>query len=391
MWYKLLFLLLLLQVGCRVESRAPMSAQSSESEVLEVVTAVAEQRKLKQTAEFTGTLVANTEPTLSAEVEGRVKEVLVDVGDTVVAGQPLVKLDDSELRWKLDQAEATLAAAEARLSPGGKVYDSNLHPEVREAAAAREQAAADYERARRLVESGDISRQAFEERRSAYEQIAARYENKLIQLEIYQAQIAQAKAQVELARKQLADSVIRSPQKAAVCSVLVAKGEYLSKGRPVVRLQQLDPLILKIEIPERYLSIVKAGQKCSFQVESFPGKRFDATITRLVPQVTDTSRTFIAEATVANPNFQLKPGQFAKVVQELPPSEAIVIPQSAVIVSSGVRKAFVVKEGIAVERILKLGRRQDEIVEVLEGISAGEYVVTSSPESLTEGVKVRVR
>lgn len=380
-------------LGCSKGSGdvARANRQLEEKRVLEVSTVTAVDRKLSRSIELTGNLEGQEEVTLSSELEGRVAEVLVDFGSYVKAGDPVVKIDETEFKWRLHQAEAALRTAEARLrAPDGTDYSNTEHPEVRQACAAMEQAKADYERAERLIGRGDISRQALDQQRAIYDQAVARYDNSLTQVEVYRAQVLQARAQLEIARKQLADTVIRSPITGSVKERLISKGEYLNKGRNVLRLVQIDPLRLRAEVAEQYIERLKLGQAIRFRVDSLPGEEFQGRLSRLSPSVNRTSRTLMVEATVANSGFKLKPGLFARATISVDTSvTATVIPQKAVLRVAGLTKVFIKEGENAVSRVVTLGQNDGDMVEIVEGVKSGEQVITDQLELLEDGMRVK--
>ncbi len=372
---------------------AKADRQSEGDTVLEVSTVVAIKRGLSRTIELTGNLEGQEEVTLSSELEGRVAEVMVDLGSYVKAGEPVVKIDETEFKWRLHQAEAALRTAEARLkTPDGTVYSNQDHPEVRQALAAMEQAKADYERAKRLIERGDISRQTLEQQRAVYDQAVARYDNSLTQVEVYRAQVLQAGAQVEIARKQLSDTVIRSPITGSVKERLTSKGEYLNKGRSVLRLVQIDPLRLRAEVAEQHIERLSPGQVVRFSVDSLPGEEFQGRLLRFSPSVNKSSRTLMVEATVSNKGMKLKPGLFARAKISLDSSAtATVIPQKAVLRVAGLARVFIKEGENVVSRTVTLGQNDGEMVEVVEGVRPGEHVITDQLELLEDGMKVKGR
>lgn len=374
---------------------APASAASNpaatQTGMIEVSTAATIERTLARAIEITGTLEAQEEVTVSSEVEGKIAELYVDIGSFVKAGDKLLALETAELQERVKQAEASVAVAEAHLGPvGGEAVPLERHPEFRHAQATYLQTKADFERAQRLFDSGDISRQERDRANTQFEQARAIFEATHAKIDIYHANLKQARAQLALARKQLNDAVVRAPVSGAIKERLTATGEYLTKGRNVVRIVQIDPLRLRGDVPEQHIGKVQAGQMVEFTVDNLPGATFQGRITRFSPVLDKRSRTLMVEAAVRNDQLQLKPGLFARArISTVAGAAALMVPQRAITTFAGLNKVFLLVEGKAVARTVKLGQRDGDLVEVLEGVSANDQVITDNLDKLSDGQAVR--
>ncbi|MGH9915896.1 MAG: efflux RND transporter periplasmic adaptor subunit, partial [Pyrinomonadaceae bacterium] len=154
----------------------------------------------------------------------------------------------------------------------------------------------------------------------------------------------------------------------------------------------INPLRMRIEIPEQSIQEIKTGQAVQIKVSSFGDRNFIGHVVRISPNLNTTSRTLIVEAEVDNNEGLLKPGQFATVLlarQKIEP--AILIPQGTIITdpSTNTSRVYVVKDGHVQERLVKLGQKEGDLQEVQNGVAVDEQVATSNLDKLKDGVPVR--
>jgi RND family efflux transporter MFP subunit len=160
---------------------------------------------------------------------------------------------------------------------------------------------------------------------------------------------------------------------------------------PLITLVKVDPIRLRIEIPERMAPWVKTGQMVDVLLEAFEGRTFQGKIWRISPTVDQSKRTFIVEALIQNPSGALKPGSYARARVPTNKSEAIkLVPAKAVSYVFGSNKVYVVNGNTIEAREVKLGDRFEQDVEVLEGIQAGEQIATTQLNRLDTGSRVQV-
>jgi membrane fusion protein, multidrug efflux system len=355
-----------------------------------VATATVEQRAVPTTLEVTGTLTADARTDAAAEIDGRVVQVSVERGMVVAAGAVLARLDEQDAVNQLREAEATEAQTRARLGIGESgAFDPRETPEARRMRAVMDRAEADYQRYARLVEQGIVSRSEFDTRRA--DAIAAReqYEEMQNQMrQLYQTLQAQ-KARVALARKALADTVVRAPYGGLVAEKHVNVGDYVKKGSRVATVMRVDPLRIELTIPEVAVASVRKGQKVSFTVQSYPDRAFEGAIAYVGPALRADARSLIVEAIVPNAGGGLQPGLFASARIELPGAKPTpVVPAAAIRTEAGASRLFVVKGDRAEQRFVQLGRQGAGLVEVVRGVAAGEHVAVSALDRLTDGALV---
>ena len=354
-----------------------------------------EQKQVRRNVESVGSLFPLDEVTVSSEVEGRVEQVLVDVGDHVSTGQTIVKVVPTELQLTLDQQRASLQQARARLGlseNGDDLKDVRSAPEVKKAAADMADTQQKYQRAKTLYEQGLLPKQSFDEAESRHNAARAAYDLSVQTVENLRAQLAQSKAATSLAQKKVGDSMIRAPFAGQVKERSVTQGQYLKVQTPVMVIVNVDPMRVRLRVPEKMAAWVKTGQEVTVSVEAYPGRAFTGKITRINPSVDQQTRAFEVEALIDNRETLLKPGFFVKAT--IPSSfvvEALVVPQDALLYVYGVYKVFVIEGNTLKEKEVKIGERTGDDVEIVEGLSAGDRIALSTKgQELKDGAIIEV-
>ncbi|MBM4265824.1 MAG: efflux RND transporter periplasmic adaptor subunit [Deltaproteobacteria bacterium] len=323
-----------------VDARAE---QKEETPAIAVTTELAAVQSLERTVDFVGTLHADARAEVAAEVEGRLLEVKVDLGDQVEADQVLATLAGAELEAKLAEAEAVF-----------------------------ERSKRDEERARRLRDQGVISPQEFDELTSALDVAQARREVLAIQVE---------------------KTKVRAPFRGRIAQRLVDVGNYVRTGTTLYVLVADDPLRLRGEIPERYSAELEPGDPVRARAAAYPDLVIHGRVTRISPAADPEHRALTIEALVPNAEGRLKPGFFAKAeVITGVDDQVVVIPAEGLIEYAGVERVFVIdEEGTARSRTVHAGTRLGTRVEILEGLSAGDRIATSGLTHLVDGARVTER
>jgi membrane fusion protein (multidrug efflux system) len=285
------------------------------------------------------------------KVQGEIRQVLADEGQRVRAGQVLARLDGDRLRLEVALNEATMRKLER-----------------------------DYNRNLELKEKGLVS--------------ATALDNLKYELEA-------AKANWELARLQLSYCDIRSPIDGTVTQRLdvVKVGNTVTPVGGVIEsgesslfvVEDLDTLMLRDNVPERELSKLSVGQPAQLSFDAVPGRTFEGTIALVSPYVSAETATFTVRIRVTRTGGLLRPGMFARVaiIYERKP-DALQIPRTALLDGDGPPKVFVVKDGKAAERSVKLGLSNGAWIEVTDGLKDGEQVVVVGQGAVKPGTAVRV-
>lgn len=404
--------------------------------IVDVTTEQAVIRPIPTYLEATGNLASDEQTDVAAAIAGKIVEVNFDIGSYVKQGDVLVRLDDRDASIRLQQAQAqveqqrqafqqananaeqalaNLRQTQARLGiKDGETFRISDFPQVKSVSAQLELAEKELRRAEKLLETGDISKSIYDQRRSqrdallgqlddaranaatalrAVDTARAAYEAAKAGAKTAQAAIATLEAQVAQARKALNDTVVRAPISGYVSDKSADVGEYISPNTPnskIATLMRTAILRMRVEVPEQSISRVATGQGISLQVSSYPDRKFAGRIARISPNVNQTARTLIVEADVQNTEGLLKPGQFATVrITQSKPEPAVMIPVKAVKTVGETNSVFVVKDGVAREQLVLLGLLDGDWIQVKRGIVEGDRVVVTNLEKLSDGVMVR--
>jgi multidrug efflux pump subunit AcrA (membrane-fusion protein) len=360
---------------------------------------------LPEFVEATGSLAGDQQTDVAPQTSGKVVEVGVDIGSAVRRGQMLVKLDDTELKLRVNQAQTQVEQAKAAVKQAeekiglrsGQSFEPTRVAEVAAAKVSYDLAEKNLKRAEKLIESGDVSRSFYDQQRAQRDQLKEQYDSAVAQarqnyaaVEVARTNVANAEAQLALARKSLSYAVIPAPIDGFVSERTADLGEYVSPTQKVATIVRTNPLRVRIDIPEQAIPEVHVGQSVSATTSAWPDKSFSGHIARIAPSVTANSRTLTVEAELDNSSGALKPGQFATVrILQPRPVPAVLVPAKAVMTDAGVSRVFVIKDGHAEQRLVQLGVTEGDLIQLKSGVTADEKVATSNLEQLADGVPVR--
>ncbi|HEU4711266.1 MAG TPA: efflux RND transporter periplasmic adaptor subunit [Pyrinomonadaceae bacterium] len=372
---------------------------------IEVSIATAIKRDLPRFFEATGSLAGDQQTDVAPQTAGKVVAVGVDIGSQVRRGQMLVRLDDAELKLRVEQAVAQVEQAKAGVRQAeekiglrpGQAFDPNRVADVAAAKVTLDLAETNLRRAEKLIESGDVSRSFYDEQRTRRDQLREQYQMQLAQarqnyaaVQVARTNVANAEAALALARKNLSYANIPAPIDGFVSERTADLGEYVSPQQKVVTIVRTNPLRIRIDIPEQAISEVQVGQSISVATSAWPDRNFSGRVARIAPNVSATSRTLTVEAEIENSSGALKPGQFATVRILQPRAEpAVLVPARAVVTQAGVSRVFVIKGGHAEQRIVQTGQHEGDLIEIRNGVAVDEQVATSNVDTLSDGAAVR--
>jgi membrane fusion protein (multidrug efflux system) len=285
---------------------------------------------------------------LRPEVGGRVKDIFFNDGQRVRKGQVMVQFEDQLQQAQLSQAKAELSIAEAN-----------------------------HKRNQELVAQNFISQRSLDESGAA--------------LEVSRAKLALAQATLQRLK-------VLAPFDGITGLKQINVGDYLKDGADMVNIEDLDAVLLDFRLPERFQAKIRAGQTAQLTVDALPGRPFSAVVQAVDPLIEANGRSVGVRGCIDNRQKQLRPGMFARVNAVFGSREnALVIPEEAIIPQGG--RTFVVKvvagekpDTLVSERVtVKVGLRQPGKVEILEGLAAGDTVVTAGHQRLQkDGTPVRV-
>jgi membrane fusion protein (multidrug efflux system) len=329
----------LLLAGCSRGTSSSRASASTPPPPIAAVTAPVENRILPRILEVTGALAADESADVASERDGQVATVRVERGTYVEKGTILATLDEREAKAQLDQARATLAWTASEVERYAEL------------------------RRRQVVAKAEDQRKGTD--------------------------LDLAKASLAMAEKGYADCTIRAPFSGVVTEKKISAGAYIRKGSPICGLVKIDPLRAELAIPEIAVPYIKVGQKGRVFVQSFPDHPFEAVVRYIGPSLRSEARTLVVEAVVPNPGRVLKPGLFVTARVELPKNDpTLLIPFAAVVTDSGVSHVFVLGKDRVVERIVALGDRYGDAVEIRTGVASGERVVVNPDRRLADGLDV---
>ena len=378
--------------ACKSDYPATGKAASPDikSTARQVKTVTVAETPIGETVTVNGNLAAYDRITVGMKVPGRLQTISVDLGSVVRKGQVIAQLEQQDYKLRVQQAEAGLAQARARLGLSPDGADDRVSAEetgtVRQAKAVLDDAKLKRDRAATLVQQGVVSRAELDSAESDYKVALSRYQDGLEEIRNRQGLLAQRRSEVALARQQLADTLVYSPMDGVVQEKKASAGEYLAAGAPVVDVVRTDPLRLRVDVPERESHEIKMGQSVRVTVEGDPDS-YLGYIKRLSPTISEQNRVLSVEADVRN-NGRLRPGAFVKAeIVTNQTASAITVPPNAIVTFAGIDKVILVENGKAVEKAVTLGRRGNDWVEIKVGVDVGQTVVVD-PGNLQSGQAV---
>ncbi|HEV7892130.1 MAG TPA: efflux RND transporter periplasmic adaptor subunit [Pyrinomonadaceae bacterium] len=393
--------------GSRAQNSKNANAASAPAapQAVDVTTAPTIMRDLPRYVEATGSLAGDEQTDVAPTVGGRVVSIAVDLGSYVQRGQVIAQLDagDAQLRLEqsraaLQQAESSVRQAEARIGlAAGQRFEPTRVAEVQAAKAAYDLAEKNLARFEKLLESGDVSRSAYDQQKAQRDQLREQYQAQLTQANQSYAAVQTARAAAQAARvsvsqaeKGMRDVTVLAPISGYVADRPADLGEYVSTSSKVATIVRTNPLRVRIDIPEQAISTVRPGQSVSVSVSTYPDRAFAGRVARVSPNVSSQSRTLTVEAEVDNGENLLKPGQFATIRVLMSQTDpAVLVPARAVRTDGTTARVFVIQDGFARERLVATGQQEGDLIEIKGNVQAGELVATSNVEQLADGIPVR--
>jgi RND family efflux transporter MFP subunit len=352
-------------VGCHSDKPAPAVAiQMVQSRVVE-----SRMQQVPLILRATGTVHARQTVAISAQVVGRIQQVLARAGDSVRAGQTLVVLDDATFRASANQAQAAIKAAQGEQSA---------------AQTAAKLAASTLDRYRQLQTEKSVSPQEMDE-------VARRAEAASARLEAARAQTDAAKAQESGAHTMLGYTRLLAPFSGVVTARLADPGALASPGAPLLQVDQAGALQLEATVDESAIAAIHKGMKAQVAIDGASSAKITGTVAEIDPAADPSSRSFLVK--IALPaSGQLRAGMYGTAEFANGVRQAILVPRSAVVQRGSLACAYVLDaQGVAQLRSLTLGAMQDDLVEVLSGLSSGERLVDAPSDRDLAGKRIEVQ
>lgn len=359
----------------------PEKASAKESAPVLVHAISVQQSALPAYYEATGTVRARTAAIISAKVMGYVREVNTAIGDRVRSGQTLVVLDSRDLEAGYRQAEAARNEARSAMPEAENGIAS--------AKANLDLAEVTLKRMKDLFDKDSISRQEYDEAQMRVKVARANYEMALAKKEQLRSRIEQAEQGLASAAVARSYSRVTAPFDGIVTEKPVELGSLAAPGQPLLTIERAGGYRLEAAVEESKLSAVRPGQKVEVQLDALD-RTLNGRVAEIVPAIDAASRTFAAKIDLpASP--QVRSGLFGRARFQLGTHQSMTVPPEAIIDRGQLASVYVADAGYARSRLVTLGDRDPNAVEVLSGLNPGEYVIAPVPTGVTDGVRVEVR
>ncbi len=336
----------------------PVAAVATAIEFLpqEVITVTPSE--LSQNLSLSGSLKAVDQASVKARVAGEIREILVREGESVQAGQIIVKMDSTEYQAKVEQARGNLNASRAQLDIATKTRDNN----------------------RALLEKGFISRNAFDNAES--------------QFAVAQANVDAARSAVDIVQKLLSDTIIRAPISGMVASRSVQPGEKVSPDNRLLDILNLQKIEMEAVVPTSEIGNVALGQTVTLRVDGLD-ESFSGRVVRINPATQSGSRSILVYIQVANPQNKLRSGMFAEAQLTMhSKANVLALPVSAVHKTSQGAYVYAIENGLLVKNPVTLGiagkSDEESRVEITAGVISGAQIIKNDMGSLRTGSAVHI-
>jgi len=304
----------------------------------------------------TGTLFGNEEVLVKSEEKGKVIQVSFKEGSKVEKGDILVRLDDEKIRAEVKRLKAQIVQYKIQLARTEKTLKRNSD----------------------LLEEKVISDQKFDDL--------------VAQKGIDLAVIEQAEASLLIAQKRLGDMEIRAPFDAVTAERLVAEGDYIAVGDPIVTVVQVDPLKVSIRIFEKFKNKIFLGMPLNIRVEAFPEEVFTGSVYFISPNVDIKTRTFLVKALVPNPDTKLNPGMFSNLsIEHENHKDATIVPWEAIVQLEDSTFVFTIINKKARRVPVDIIKLFNDMAEVKGKLEPGQDVIIDGKFTVEDGDKIFVQ
>jgi RND family efflux transporter MFP subunit len=334
---------------------------------LTVDTAAATRGEIVEYISVVGNLIGQSTVDVVPRVAGRIDSLTAKLGDRVNRGQVVAKIEDRELQQQVKQAEQSLEVNRATV----KQRQSDLN--LRKTTLARQQ---------ELLAKGLQTRQVVED-------AEAGYNSALAAVDLAQAQLAQTESRIDELKITLSNTTVVSPVNGFIGRRNLDQGAFAGANTVILQVVDIGTVRLVSNLVEKDFKRITQGVEAEIEVDSFPGETFRGRVSRVAPVFDSATRTASMEIEVPNPGFRLKPGMFARVkLTAERKAGALTIPRSAVVDSEGRRGVFIPNGPNAKFQPVQTGLQDNERIEILEGLTEGQRVITTGALALREGDRI---
>ncbi len=335
------------------ESAEPRKPTAGPPPPAKVETAAVEIRKMPRYLTLTGSVIADRQSEVAANVLGRIRQAPIERGQAVREGQTLAVVDSRAANLSAAAAAAQLKSAETQ----------------------QVLAQADCERAESLHLKGALSR--------------AEYDRTRAQCSAQGFNASAARANSELAQKQLGDTVIRAPFDGIIGERYVNPGEYVQAQTRVASVYRINPVRIQISVPESATPLIKQDETLRVQVAAWGDREFPAVIRYVAPALRPQTRDLLIEAVAQNDDSALRPGMFAIVQLLVGDEDQPTVPTDAVRAEGTSKRIFIERNAQAWEMVVRTGAQRDGRIAILEPLPAGEKIIVRPPPGLHDGAAVQ--
>jgi membrane fusion protein, multidrug efflux system len=327
--------------SCSTEKKAPAASLSAPPPAVTVSVKIIEPQQLEKKIYATGTILANEEIDLRSEIAGRITKINFTEGGSVSKGSMLLKINDADLQAKLTRLVAEKELAEREERRQHTLLDTKLASE-------REYDAAD-------------------------------------------SRVKTLNADIQLIKSEIAKTEIRSPISGVIGLRWVSNGSYVTSSTPIARVQQLDQVKIDFSVPEKYGALLKKNSDITFSIAGSE-REYQGKVYAIEPKIELATRTVKVRGIAQNKDRSLLPGAFAKVMLILDRFDhALVVPTESVIPELTGQKVYVYSKGVAQSRKVTTGIRTDSAIEILEGLMAGDTVITTGLLQVKDKMSVKIK
>ncbi len=311
------------------------AAEVAKKETVKVRVKQCFEKEVEQLETFTATVEANTTNNIAPQMSSRIKDIYVEVGDQVKAGQKLAQMDAANL-------------TQAKL----KMQNDSL----------------EFVRTDNLYKVGGVSKSVWDARKLAYEISSTSYHNLL------------------------ENTILVSPVNGIVTKRNYDKGDMYSMAAPLFVVEEIRPVKILVNASEKLFTSIKKGMDVDVKLDVYGDENFKGTVSLAYPTIDPATRTFPVEIKMQNANERVRPGMFARVTFAYGTANHVVVPDMAVVklTGSGDRFVYVVEDGKVVFKKVELGRRFNTEYEIISGLTSGDNVVVEGQSRLTNGLAVEV-
>ena len=438
----------LLLSGCGGLSSDTTAQEQQErgEQIVAVDGAIARTAALSPPAEYTGTTLPSRDVSLRAQAEGQLLSIAVDIGDGVTKGQVVARIDDALLDAEVTEAEAEVAARQADVASLRAEADA-AQTRVEEVRLDLQQAQSDAARLESLGSDGAVSDQVVEQARTRADTTEQALQSAMTQVQTRQQavdaalrRVAAQEALVSQAQQRRAYATVMAPSSGVVLSRPLEPGDFVQPGSEILSIGDLRDISVEVQVSELDLAGLSEGQSAQVRLDAFPDQVLTGSITQISPVADPTARLIPVEVTIANVDGRIGSGLLARVSFDRPGQQQVVVPEAAVQAGAGdsprggpprggppnegdgaepdapqATTIFVINRTAAAQRedaaqttaqpadgtaaddlatvtarMVELGDRADNRVEILSGLEPGEFYVTRSTGALADGDPVRL-